>query len=41
MGYPERTSFRADVKDKKKQIENIGDQSLWRLRYGMTNMIIL
>lgn len=41
MGFKERATFKAGVKDKKKQFENIGDQSLWRLRYGMTNMIIL
>ena len=41
MGFKKRASFKAGVKDKKKQVENIGDQSLWRLRYGMTNMIIL
>ena len=41
MGYHERASFKAGVKDKKKQFENIGDQNLWRLRYGYTNMIIL
>lgn len=41
MGFKERASFKAGVKDKKKQVENIGDQNLWRLRYGMTNMIIL
>lgn len=41
MGFKERTSFKVSVKDKKKQFESIGDQSLWRLRYGMTHMIIL
>lgn len=41
MGFKERASYKAGVKDKKKQIDNIGDQKLWRLRYGMTNMIIL
>lgn len=41
MGFIKRATFKAGIKDKKKQIENIGDQSLWRLRYGMTNMIIL
>lgn len=41
MGFKERASFKVSVKDKKKQLENIGDQNLWRLRYGMTNMIIL
>lgn len=41
MGYKKRASFKAGVKDKKKQFDDIGDQSLWRLRYGMTNMIIL
>lgn len=41
IGFKERASFKVGVKDKKKQIENIGDQNLWRLRYGMTNMIIL
>jgi GNAT superfamily N-acetyltransferase len=41
MGFRERASFKVSVKDKKKQVENIGDQSLWRLRYGYTNMIIL
>lgn len=41
MGFRERPSFKISIKDKKKQLENIGDQNLWRLRYGMTNMIIL
>lgn len=41
MGFKERASFKAGIKDKKKQLDNIGDQNLWRLRYGMTNMIIL
>jgi hypothetical protein len=41
MGFKERASFKAGVKDKKKQFDDIGDQNLWRLRYGMTNMIIL
>lgn len=41
MGYHERATFKVGVKDKKKQFKDIGDQSLWRLRYGMTNMIIL
>ena len=41
MGFKERASFKAGIKDKKKQFDNIGDQNLWRLRYGMTNMIIL
>lgn len=41
MGFKERASFKAGIKDKKKQLENIGDQQRWRLRYGMTNMIIL
>ena len=41
MGFKKRASYKAGVKDKKKQIENIGNQNLWRLRYGMTNMIIL
>lgn len=41
MGYIERASFKYCVKDKKKQMENIGDQNLWRLRYGYTNMILL
>ena len=41
MGFRERATFKAGIKDKKKQFENIGDQNLWRLRYGMTNMIIL
>ena len=41
MGFRKRASFKAGVKDKKKQLDNIGDQNLWRLRYGMTNMIIL
>lgn len=41
MGFKKRASFKVGIKDKKKQLENIGDQTLWRLRYGMTNMIIL
>lgn len=41
MGYKKRASFKVGVKDMKKQVENIGNQNLWRLRYGMTNMIIL
>lgn len=41
MGFRKRTSYKFGVKDKKKQLENIGDQSLWRLRYGYTHMIIL
>ena len=41
MGFKERASFKASIKDKKKQLEDIADQNLWRLRYGMTNMIIL
>lgn len=41
MGFRKRTPFRMGIKDKKKQIENIGDQNLWRLRYGYTHMIIL
>lgn len=41
MGYRERPSFKVSIKDKKKQLENIGDQNQWRLRYGMTHMIIL
>ena len=41
MGYHERATFKVGVKDKKKQFKDIGDQSLWRLRYGMTNMTIL
>lgn len=41
MGYIKRAPFKVGVKDKKKQLKDIGDQSLWRLRYGYTNMIIL
>lgn len=41
MGYCKRASFKAGIKDKKKQFKDIGDKSLWRLRYGYTNMIIL
>lgn len=41
MGYCERATFKVGIKDKKKQFKDIGDQSLWRLRYGMTNMTIL
>ncbi len=41
MGFREWALFIAGVKDKKKQFENIGEQNLWRLRYGYTNMIIL
>ncbi len=41
MGYIKRASFKASIKDKKKLFEDIGDQNLWRLRYGMTNMFIL
>lgn len=41
IGYRERATFKVGVKDKKKQFKDIGEQSLWRLRYGMTNMVIL
>ncbi len=41
MGYIKRASFKVGIKDKKKQLKDIGDQSLWRLRYGYTNMFIL
>lgn len=41
MGFRKRAPFIVSIKDKKKQLENIGDQNLWRLRYGMTHMIIL
>jgi hypothetical protein len=41
MGFHERATFKVGVKERKKQFDDIGDQSLWRLRYGMTNMIIL
>lgn len=41
MGYHERATYKLGVKDKKKQLCNIGDQNLWRLRYGYTHMIIL
>lgn len=41
LGFHKRASFIVGMKDKKKQFENIGDQNLWRLRYGYTNMIIL
>lgn len=41
MGFRKRASFIFGVKDKKKQLDNIGDQNQWRLRYGYTNMIIL
>ena len=44
MGYKERASFKAGVagvKEIRKQFDDLGDQNLWRLRYGMTNMIIL
>ena len=41
MGFIERASFKVGVKDKKKQLNDIGDRNLWRLRYGYTNMIIL
>lgn len=41
MGFIERATFKVGVKDKKKQLHDIGNKDLWRLRYGMTNMIIL
>lgn len=41
MGFKERASFKVGIKDKKRQLEDVGDQSLWRLRFGMTNMILL
>ena len=41
MGFRKRAPFIVSIKDKKKLLENIGDQNQWRLRYGMTNMIIL
>ena len=41
MGFRKWSSFKMGIKDKKKQVENIGDQNLWRLRYGYTNMIVL
>ena len=41
MGFRKRAPFIVSIKDKKKQLENIGDQNQWRLRYGMTHMIIL
>ena len=41
MGFRQRASFKAGIKDRKKQLDNIGNQELWRLRYGMTDMIIL
>lgn len=41
MGYIKRASFKVGIKDKKKQLKDVGDQSLWRLRYGYTNMFIL
>ena len=41
MGFMERATFKVGVKDKKKQLQDIGNKDLWRLRYGMTNMIIL
>jgi hypothetical protein len=41
MGFIERATFKVGVKDKKKQLKDIGNKDLWRLRYGMTNMIIL
>lgn len=41
MGFRERPTFKMGIKDKKNQLENVGDKNLWRLRYGYTNMIIL
>lgn len=41
IGYHKKASFIAGVKDKKKQFDDIGEQNLWRLRYGYTNMILL
>ena len=41
MGFIERATFKVGVKDKKKQLKDIGNKDLWRLRYGYTNMIIL
>lgn len=41
LGFHERVSFIVGFKDKKKLFENIGEQNLWRLRYGYTNMILL
>ena len=41
MGFQKRASYKIGVKDKKKQLDNIGEQNLWRLRYGYTYMIIL
>jgi len=39
MGYHERASFKIGVKDKKKQLKDVGDSSLWRLRYGYASMV--
>lgn len=41
MGFREWASFIVGVKDKKRLFDDIGEQNLWRLRYGYTNMIIL
>ncbi len=41
LGYHERASFKVGLKDKKKQFQDAGDQSLWRLRYEYANMGIL
>ena len=39
MGYHERASFKIGVKDKKKQLKDVGDRSFWRLRYGYASMV--
>lgn len=41
MGFREKASFNFSIKDKKKMFEDIGNQNLWRLRYGYTHTIIL
>jgi GNAT superfamily N-acetyltransferase len=40
MGFVQRGFFPVGIKDKKNVLKDVGDQSLWRLRFGYTNTII-
>lgn len=41
IGFVQRGIYYLGLKDKKKQLQNAGDQNLWRLRFGYTNMVIM
>ena len=40
MGFVQRGMYPIGIRDKKNLLKDVGDQKLWRLRYGYTNMII-